>query len=160
MKLQLGKLEIKWGVIFSLMTILWMILEKMMGWHDEHIDQHETMTNFVAIPAILVYILALIEKRKSLGGLMSWKEGFFSGLGISVIVALLAPLVQLLVYYVISPGYFQTVIEYAVSEQGKNREEMEAYFNIQSYLWQSAVGAIFMGAMTSALVALFVKKKA
>jgi hypothetical protein len=160
MKLQLGRLEVKWGIIFSLMTIFWMILEKMLGWHDELIEHHETMTNFVAIPAILLYVLALIEKRKSLGGLMSWKEGFFSGLGISVIVALLAPLVQLLVYYVISPEYFQTVIEFAVSEQGKNREEMEAYFNIKSYLWQSAVGAIFMGAMTSAVVALFVKKKA
>jgi hypothetical protein len=37
---------------------------------------------------------------------------------------------------------------------------MEAYFTIQSYLWQSALGAIFIGAITSALVALFVKKKA
>ena len=58
------KIELKWGIIFTLMMLVWMVLEKIAGLHDEHIDKHAIYTNFVAIPAIIVYVLALLDKRK------------------------------------------------------------------------------------------------
>jgi hypothetical protein len=57
-------IEIKWGLIFVIMMLLWMYFEKSMGWHDENIAEHATYTNLVAIPSIIVYVLALLEKRK------------------------------------------------------------------------------------------------
>ena len=38
-------------------------------------------------------------------------------------------------------------------------EEAEKYFSLQNYIIMSVVGALIMGVVTSALVALFVKKK-
>ena len=32
-------LEIKWGVIFAISTLVWIYFEKAMGWHDELIAQ-------------------------------------------------------------------------------------------------------------------------
>lgn len=46
--LQGYKLEMKWGLIFSTMMLLWMVVEKSLGFHGEKIDQHAVFTNFIA----------------------------------------------------------------------------------------------------------------
>ena len=151
--------EIKWGLIFSAAALLWMVFEKAMGWHGEKIEQHPVMTNLFAIVAIAVFVFALLEKRKKLGGAMSWKEGFISGLLITVVVAILSPPAQWLTHTVISPEFFDNVIAYAVEHGKATQEQAESYFNLQSYMVQSAVGGLVMGVVTSAIVALFVRKK-
>ena len=40
------KTEIKWAVIFSIVMLLWITLEKLTGLHSEHIDKHPVYTNF------------------------------------------------------------------------------------------------------------------
>jgi len=52
------KIEVKWAVIFVIMSLLWMVLEKLTGLHDKHIDKQMIYTNFIAIPAIAVYVFA------------------------------------------------------------------------------------------------------
>ena len=59
------QIEIKWAIIFVIMTLIWMILEKVAGLHDEHIDKHPIFTNFIAIPAIAIYVFAILDKRKN-----------------------------------------------------------------------------------------------
>ena len=153
-------IEIKWGLIFVIMMLLWMYFEKMMGWHDEKIADHATYTNFVAIPAILVYVFALLEKRKKhYNNVMSWKQGFVSGMIITAVVVILTPFSQMVTHDLISPEYFENVSAYAVNEGQMTQAEADAYFNLKNYLWQSAVFALVIGAVTSALVAVFVRRK-
>jgi len=152
--------ELKWGVIFSLATLLWMYFEKAMGWHGEKIDQHAAMTNFFAIIAIAIYVFALLDKRKrDFGGRMTWIQGFVSGVIISIVVALLSPLTQWITNTYISPEYFDNIIDYSI-EAGyyDNEVDARAHFNLQAYILQSAVGAFIMGVVTSAIVAIFVRK--
>lgn len=152
--------EIKWGLIFTAVALLWMVFERLMGWHGENIARHATMTNLFAIPAIVIYVLALLDKRKGdYNGFMTWKQGFISGLIITLVVVILSPLAQYLTHAVISPGYFPAVIDYSVSSGNMTREEAEAYFTANNYMFQSAIGALIMGIVTSAVVALFTKKK-
>lgn len=154
------KIEIKWAVIFVLMMLGWMVLEKSLGYHDEKIADHPIFTNFVAIPSIAIYVFALLDKKKNFYyGLMSYKQGFLSGLIISVIVALLSPLSQYIVIEFITPEYFPNVINYAVSSGEMTQEAAESYFNLKSYMIQSVIGALGMGTVTSAIVAIFVKSK-
>lgn len=142
------------------MMLLWMYFEKMMGWHDEKIADHATYTNFVAIPAILVYVFALLEKRKKhYNNVMSWKQGFVSGMIITAVVVILTPFSQMVTHDLISPEYFENVSAYAVNEGQMTQAEADAYFNLKNYLWQSAVFALVIGAVTSALVAVFVRRK-
>lgn len=152
--------EIKWGMIFTIVALLWMVFERMMGWHGENIARHATMTNLFAIPAIVVYVIALLDKRKNdLGGIMTWGQGFMSGLIITLIVVVLSPLAQYLTHTIISPEYFANIIEYTVREAQMTREEAEGYFSLNNYMIQSAIGGLVMGIVTSAIVAFFVKKK-
>lgn len=138
-----------------------MVLERAVGLHDVHLDKHLYLTNLFVIPAVWVYVLALKDKKNNFfGGKMNYKQGFISGLIITVIVALFSPLTQWIISTVITPHYFENVIKLSV-ETGylKTVEEAEAQFNLSNYMKQSAIGALVMGLVTSAVVAFFVKTK-
>ncbi len=153
--------ELKWALIFVVVSLLWMLLEKLSGLHSTHIDKHFYLTNLFAIPAILVFVMALKEKKKKdFGGSMSFKQGFVSGAIITIVVTVLSPLTQWITSTYITPEYFPNVIEHSL-ETGfhATREEAEAYFNLSNYMVQSVIGALVMGLITSAIVAFFVRTR-
>lgn len=153
-------IEIKWGIIFTIAALVWMYIEKALGWHDELISKHAIYTNIFAVVAIVVYVLALRDKKLNYyNGQMTWTQGFISGVIVSVVVAILAPLAQYVTHEFITPNYFENVIAYSVENDMMNQEGAEAYFSLTSYMMQAAFGALAMGVVTSAIVALFVKSK-
>lgn len=153
-------IEIKWGITFFVAILLWMFIEKLAGLHDEYIEHHAFYTYFFVLPAIAIYALALLEKRKKFyNGYMTWREGFSAGMIMTMVVVILSPIGQLIIHNIITPDYFVNVIEYTVANEIVSREDAENYFNLRSYLIQSIVSALMMGAVTSAVVALFVRNK-
>lgn len=152
--------EIKWAVIFSLATLGWMFLEKTLGWHDEYIGKHAIYTNLFALVAITIYVLALLDKRKTVyNGKMNWKQGFISGIILSVVIAIFSPITQYITANTITPEYFPNAIKHIVESGKMSQETAESYFNLKSYVLQGVFGALSMGIVTAAIVALFVKKQ-
>jgi len=140
--------------------LAWMWLEKLTGLHDVHIDKHYIYTNFVAILAIAVYVFALRDKRENYyNGVMTYKQGFISGLIISIIVTVFSPITQYITSEIISPDYFNNVIEYSVGEGEMTLEAAQNYFNLKSYMTQVVIATPIMGIITTAIVAVFVKNK-
>ena len=155
------KIELKWALIFSGMTLLWMLIEKLSGLHSTHIDYHMYLTNLYAIPAIWIMVLALRAKKKIFySGTITYLQGIKSGFVLSLIIAVLSPLTQWITSYVISPEYFPNVIERSV-ELGyfKTVAEAEATFNYKSYAIQGSIGALVMGLVTTAIAMLFIRTK-
>ncbi len=153
-------IEIKWAIIFSIATLLWIFMEKSLGWHDELIAKQAIYTNFFAIVAIAIYVLAIWDKRKNFfHGKMTWTQGFISGIILSAIVAILSPLVQYISTKIISPDYFTNAIDYAVENGRMSLESAEGFFNMKSYILQGFFTALGMGTVTSAIVALVLRKK-
>lgn len=154
------KIEIKWVAIFVFTTLIWMVIEKVSGLYSEHIDKHEMVSMFFMVPAITIYVLALLDKRKKdFEGAMNYKQGFISGLIITAFVTVLSPLTQYITSVWIGPEYFENVIAYTV-EQGKmTLTEAEDYFNLRNYILEGLIGAPIMGLMTTAIVAIFTRKK-
>ncbi|MBL8007014.1 MAG: DUF4199 domain-containing protein [Ignavibacteria bacterium] len=153
-------LEVKWAFIFIVMTLAWMILEKVIGLHDKYIDKHPVFTNFIAIPAVAVYVLALMDKKKNFySGVMTWKQGFMCGLIITLIITVVSPLTQIITSEIITPDYFPNAIKYSVSSGLLSQEEADKYFNLGNYIIQGLIGAPVMGIITSAVVAFFVRSK-
>jgi len=152
------KLEIRWGVIFSAAMLLWLLIERLAGLHSTQIAQHMIWTNLFAIIAIGIYVFALRQKRdKELAGQMTWKQGFMCGVGITIVVALLTPLTQWLAHTVVSPHFFANMVDYAVRSGNMTEAQALSYFSLQSYMIQSVIGAVVMGVLTAAVVALFVR---
>ncbi|MRI01279.1 DUF4199 family protein [Kriegella sp. EG-1] len=154
------KIEIKWAVRFSFILLIWMFLEKTFGLHDKYIAQHAIYTNLFGIIAIIIYVFALKDKKQNFfNTIMSWKQGFISGIILSAIIALLSPINQYIINTYITPDYFKNVIDFVVENGKMTVENAQGYFNLNSYMLQSAFGALAMGVVTSAVVAYFVRSK-
>ncbi|MCH2489659.1 MAG: DUF4199 domain-containing protein [Flavobacteriales bacterium] len=153
-------IELKWAVIFTITMLSWMLLEKTLGWHEEQIADHWWLTLLFMPFAVFIYILALREKRRrAYNRKLTWVQGFLAGLIMSVFVALLSPIAQYITHNYITPEYFNNVIEYSVTNELMTRTKANAYFNIENYMWQSAFGALGMGIVTAAIVAIFLRRK-
>ena len=153
--------EIKWALIFSAVALLWMVLEKVSGLHGPYIDYHLYLTNLFAVPAILIMVLALRDKkRRDYHGTMSYRQGLISGTILSLLIALLTPLTQYITSYVITPEYFPNVIERSV-ELGyfSTVAEAEAQFNYRNYAIQGTIGAFVMGVITTAIAMIFIRSR-
>ena len=154
------KTEIKWSFIFTVIMLMWMTLEKLTGLHSKHIDKHPMYTNFFSIPAIAVYVFALLNKRKTdFNGIMSYKQGVMAGIIITIIITILSPLTQLITSTIITPEYFPNVIEYSVNQGLMTEEVAKNAFNLKSYIIQATIGAFIMGLITSVIVAFITKSK-
>lgn len=106
-------------------------------------------------------VLAIKDKKKNFySGNMTYWQGFVFGLIMSVFIALLSPLVQWIISYVISPEYFPNVIKRSV-ELGyyKNEEAAKSNFNYPNYAKQSTIAALVMGIITTAIAMIFLKAK-
>ncbi|MDT0678183.1 DUF4199 domain-containing protein [Autumnicola musiva] len=153
-------IEIKWGIIFSFASLLWMMFEKRMGWHDELIAKHPIYTNLFGLVAIALFLFALYDKRKHFyGGRMSWSQGFVSGIVLTIVITLLTPLMQYITNAWITPDYFENVINYTVATGQMQRSAAEEYFNMKSYIIMGIFSALAMGVVTSAIVALILRRK-
>lgn len=155
------KIEIKWAIIFTVVALLWMLLEKMCGLHGKYIDYHLYLTNLFAIPAIIVMVMALKDKKNSFyGGQMNYKQGLISGIILSVFIALLSPVSQWITSFIITPEYFPNVIKRSVELGYYNTTaEAEANFNYQNYAIQGAIGALVMGILTTAIAMIFIRTR-
>lgn len=152
--------EIKWTIIFFVVSLLWMLGERLSGLHDRNIEYHAIVTNLFAVVAIAVYVFALLDKRKrDYGGKMNWIQGFISGLILTLGITILTPLSQYITSALITPHYFENMIDYMVSNGLMTQEAAEAEFNMRSYIIQSSIFAPAVGLLTSAIVAIFTRKK-
>ena len=153
-------IEIRWAIQFSIFTLVWMIIEKSVGLHDQYIAKQSIYTNLFAIIAITIYMLALLDKKKNYyAGKMDWKQGFLCGLVLSFVIAVLSPMVQYITFTYITPNFFAKITEYAVSHKIQTQAQAETFFSMKSYILQGIFGALSMGVITAALVALVVKTK-
>jgi len=154
------RIEIKWTILFFVISLLWMVGERLAGLHDKSIEHHALVTNFFSVVAILIYVLALLDKRKSFyHGKMNWIQGFISGLLITLGVTILTPLSQYLTVEVITPHFFENMINYSVETGRMTMEQAHDTFNLQTYMIQSTVFAPVAGIITSAIVAVFTRRK-
>jgi hypothetical protein len=153
-------IEIRWGIMFSILTIVWMILEKTLGWHDAQIGRQLIYTNLFGFVAVTIYILALLEKKKQFfKGDITWKQGFLSGTVLSVVIAILSPMVNAVIYTYITPRFFDAMISYRVAHKFQTLTQAQAYFNLHSYIVLGIFDALSKGILTSAIVAFFIKTK-
>jgi hypothetical protein len=152
-------IELKWAVIFIIMMTLWMVMEKMTGLHDKHIDKHTFITYFVAIPAILIYVLALLDKRKNYyNGYMTYQQGFVTGLIMTLFITVVTPLLQYVATRYISPDYFANVTRYSIEQKIMTQDEAEKMFNEKNYMIQATISTLIMGLVTTAIVAIFTRR--
>ncbi len=154
------RVEIKWAFIHSAIFLLWMIIEKISGLHDKHLDKQQFVTTLILIPSIIIYVLAIKDKKRSYySGHITYKQSFVSGVMLTIFMVLLSPVNQVITSYVITPDYFANVIEHTVKSGMFTQEQAEAQFNIGNYIITSIVAGLVTGVIFSAVISIFTRSK-
>ncbi|SIO37671.1 DUF4199 domain-containing protein [Chitinophaga niabensis] len=152
--------ELKWAGIFFLMYLVWMLMEHLCGLHGRHIQYQQLVSTFILLPSLLIYLLALREKkRKVFQGKITFMQAFKSGMLLTLFIVILSPVNQLLTQGLISPEYFENMQEYAVSTQQMSAQEAASRLNIGAFIVQSIIGGLVTGAVFSALVSLLIRSR-
>lgn len=154
------RIEIKWAIIMVITTLLWMVLEKLLGFHDARIEQHVWFTNLIDIPIITIFVLAMLEKRnKFYEGTLTYLQGFKTGVIITILVTLVSPATQYVTSTFITPDFFANMKEHTVRKGMMTAEEAGNYFTLQNYIIQVLLFTPILGIVFSAIIAIFTRKK-
>lgn len=156
--MQSNKRVLVWTLILFISTLSWMVFEKLMGWHGVRISDHATYSIFYDALFILVFYLAF-RANKQQSDHLSWKDGFFFGLKITTLMALLSPLTQTIIHRIISPEFFPNIIDFAVENNILSRSEATERFNLTTYMVQNAIGTSILGLLTTCTMALIMRKR-
>ncbi|MDP3149783.1 MAG: DUF4199 domain-containing protein [Ignavibacteria bacterium] len=153
------KTEIKFGLFFSAAQLFWLLFEFVFGLQTTYKNFHAVITNFFAVPAIVIMTYAILTKRNDLGGEITFLKTLLTGVYVSAVVAVISPVVILIFHYLINPHFFTDFQEYYVKIGKMSVQEAKNYFNLKSYILQGIFGALMMGTVTSLVVAAVIKKK-
>lgn len=144
------KIEFKYAALIGVAMLLWLIGEKLVGLHKEHIQYHPYVTMFALLFPIIGTMMALKEKRTENGGYLTFIQGFLTGFAVALIGTPMAVFIQYIFITFINPDFFTEMIAYAEAHGEPNSE---SYFNLNSYLLQSALGPLLGGTAISAILA-------
>ena len=152
-------IEIKWGIRYAFLWILWLFIEKSSGYYESKISDYALYSMLFTFVTIFVYYVAIKEKKKDFfKDEMSWKQGCVTGIFLTIVMAILTPLCQIIFHKAIAPEFFPNMIEYSVSK-GNSKEVAENYFNLSSFIIQNIFSTLSLGVVISAVVALFLQTK-
>uniref|UniRef100_UPI00404980E0 DUF4199 domain-containing protein n=2 Tax=Flavobacterium sp. TaxID=239 RepID=UPI00404980E0 len=153
-------IEFRWAFTYLLAQTLWIMLEKTLGFHQEKIQYQPVFSMLFIFVLILIYTLAIREKKaKVYQGNMTWREGFVSGLMLTLIMALFTTMTEYTKHNVISP-YFLDNMKALILKEGKmSVENANEFFSFSNTLSQSIFYVISVGVVITSIVSLIVRSK-
>ncbi len=159
-------IEIKFGLLISVFTLVWIVFEQLLGLQDEYIEWHKIVTNFSLLIPIIGIWLALKEFKMTRTSKYTFQRGFAIGFRITLINTLLIIPIIYIFFEFINPDWTFTMMSKAKTEALTNGldptnsvEEARLYFGFKYYLIQSIVSTFIFGTLISSIIAFFVKNR-
>jgi hypothetical protein len=154
------RLAFKWAGFYTLMTIGWALLGKLLGLHDARIAYSVFFNSAVLLPSLFVYVLAIraMSRARPHGG-ASYGQRFLDGALLTAFVTLLGPLNPVLCALVISPEYFANAIRYVTAGGMMSEAQARQQFNLMTFVVQGLFAAPIFGLLLAALAASFVRRR-
>jgi len=159
-------LEIKYALLISTFTLIWIAFEQLLGLQDEYVEWHKIVTNFSLIIPIIGIWLAIKDFKQVKISKYTFQKGFGIGFRITLMNTVLILPVIYLFYYFINPEWPNTMINVAkmkALENGQDPikaiEEARSYFSLKYYLIQSAIGTFIFGTLISSVIAFLIKNR-
>ena len=142
-----------------LVSIAWLALEKLLGFHDKYIQYHEYFTNIIILPYFLIYHKGLKGYRIAVGGTITFLKSFGFGLILTFFTTVFSPLSLWIFETILNPNFYQNMIQFSVANKYQNQAQATAYFNHENYRNLMVFGNIAQGMIFSAIIAAFSSRK-
>lgn len=154
------RIEMKWGLIFSAVSLVWALIGKAFAFDSDRIEYNQVFNTLILIPAVVVYWLAAIDKRNNFyGGHISFKKSFISGMMVTLFISLFGILTTLIATKLISPQLFDNLIAYTTANNLMTRLEAINQFSLTTYIVTGILAGPVTGLVFSVLVSLIIPKK-
>ena len=154
-------IEVKWAALITLLYIIWALIEKQLGWHEDF--THILKSTFLFFIIVFIfYVFAFLDKKKNTyQNNWSIKDAFKFGMFLTGLLAILNPMVQYIIYHSISPDYFSNIIRYKLQQPGTTltEEKLAALFNLEVYIRNGIFDTLSYGVIYSIALAYFLKTK-
>lgn len=152
--------EVKWAFIYIAMTFAWALIGKILGFHGRSVESNVYFNSLIIIPSVVIYILALKEKKRVYyKNSMGFKQGFLSGLILTLLITILGPL-TLVFTNIISPDFFYNLNNYVVMHNIMSEAEAKHEYNLIAFIIQGLIAAPAFGILyTLIIVAVLTRKK-
>lgn len=154
------RIELRYAMLISLLMLLWLAVEFLVGLHDTYIAYHPYFTLLALIIPVVCSRMAVTDKTEELNGRINFKQAFTTGTIVAVLAALFSVPVQLVFHFLINPDFFTGMIDHAIRHAELNNLDVSkatadatAYFNLQSYLLMSFIGTLVFGLLLAAFMA-------
>lgn len=129
------KLEIYWGFYLAFTFILWMQLEKWLGFHSEKLFLQPIFSILISIPFSVLYYLALhLKKEKDYNKVITFQQSFLSSLLITGVFALFLPAALYFSLKYISPDLIDNFVSATIKTGKTTLEEAQSYYSFKSLL--------------------------
>lgn len=153
------KTELKWAIVYIVMTMMWSLLGKSLGFHDADIANGVIFNTLIIIPSVIIYVLSMREKKlRYYGGRTSYKQRFKSGLVLTLLVTIFGPLYPVFTN-MISPELFDNSIRFMVTSNQMTEADAIKQFTLSNFTVQGILGSIVFGLIYSAVISVFIKSK-
>jgi hypothetical protein len=148
------KIEFRYAVLTSLLVMLWLVLEYMVGLQDTFIAWHPYVTLVVMLGIdFATYRLALKEKLEQKFGKLSLRQAFISGVILTIFSCILAVPLQMAFIKLINPDFFQIMIAYTAKAGKVTMEQAAQYINPGTYIAESVLETFIFGIIISLILA-------
>lgn len=160
------RIALKWGFLTAFFTFLWISLEFAVGIQTDYIAFHPVITLLALVIPLICLYYGLREEKMQDPEEFNFSKGLLTGVLISMVAAIFSMLGQWVFHTWVNPDFFNNMITYRESKalaQGLDvlmaRREAEAYFTLESYLLQAGGGALIGGAVISAILSFFMRRR-
>ncbi|SHJ64465.1 DUF4199 domain-containing protein [Flavobacterium haoranii] len=147
--------EIKWSLWYAAIYLLWMFLEKSLGFHSTKVV-YESLFNllFVFVAVIIYYFQIKEKKEKIFEGNINWKQATTSGIIASFFIALTSSLIVYITFTYLSPDFFELA-----KRASSNKEIADFQYNIGVFVKNNIFDKLSFGVVIAAIVSYFLKNK-
>lgn len=153
------KYEFRWAIIFTLISLLWAVIEVELGWHTfKYFDNHISFTYLFIIPAAVCYFMFFYDKRTHrFKKRFKLKHAFKSGLVLSFLIALINIPMQWIIHFLVSPEYLNTLRLYLMDKHHITGETA-SLINLYNAMWFFPLLLFSLGIVLTIIYAVFLRK--
>ena len=154
------KIELKFGIIYALATLVWITLEYLLGLHSTFIALHPYASFLFLFVAITVIYQGIKARKQTTTEELSYLRLVLSGVYITIVAVLLSPLTNYVFHGFINPDFFNAMINLSVDQMRMTEDMAREHFNLKRYTQLNIVFGLISGVVISLFTAAVVQRKA
>jgi hypothetical protein len=131
--------ELRYAVLTSLATLLWLIVEFVVGFQDKYISVYPYITLLSLAVPVLCYRQAFREKRENLGSNFTLGKALFAGFLLALLTSVFSIPVEIFFLQLINPDFMADMIRYAAIHSKQTEEAVAVYINLQSLVMETII---------------------